>query len=135
MHLVGSFLDTLFNHDALCGYSLKARRMSSSLARSVASQSTHFLHSCQGFTQAQLLQQIVSIFGGVPEAFEVFHCRLTTTEEELRLFLDPKRATKQPFQFLILEVNRLPFQLQEVADTIVGESVCVWIISAVQKTL
>ena len=116
MHLVGSFLAALFSNESLGGYSLRARRMSLSVT-SVSSQSTHILHSCQGFSQAQLLRQIVSIYGGVPEAFEVFHCRPTTTKEELRLFLDPKRATKQPFQFLMLEVNRLPYQLQEVRVT------------------
>ncbi len=60
------------------------------------------------------MRLIISIYGGVPEAFEVFHCRATTTEEELRLFLSPQRATKRPFQYLILEVNRLPYPLQEV---------------------
>ena len=60
------------------------------------------------------MRLIISIYGGVPEAFEVFHCRPTTTEEELRLFLNPRRATKKPFQYMILEVNRLPYPLQEV---------------------
>ncbi len=70
--------------------------------------------SVLGFTQSQLLRLIISIYGGVPEAFEVYHCRSTSTEEELRLFMNPKRATKRPFQYLILEVNKLPYRLQEV---------------------
>ena len=114
MHVVGSFLAALFQNFELSTYTLKHRRPSSVLSRSPSSQSAHILHSCQGFTQSQLLRLIISIYGGVPEVFEVFHCRHNTTEEELRLFLNPKRATKRPFQYLILEVNRLPYQLQEV---------------------
>ena len=74
-----------------------------------------FLLCSTGFTQSQLLQLIISIYGGVPEAFEVYHCRPTSTEEELRMFMNPRRATKRPFQYLILEVNKLPYRLQEVS--------------------
>ena len=114
MQTVGSFLGHLFKNLELSNHSLKRRRRSSSLVRSVSSQSTHILHSCKGYTQSQLLRLIITIYGGVPEAFEVFHCRPTTTEEDLGLFLNPRRATKRPFQYLILEVNCLPYELQEV---------------------
>ena len=131
MHVVGSFLAALFQNFELSTYTLKHRRPSSLLSHSPSSQSAHILHSCQGFTQSQLLRLIISIYGGVPEVFEVFHCRHNTTEEELRLFLNPKRATKRPFQYLILEVNRLPYQLQEVCvqdkhhlSVIVCQSIC-----------
>ena len=113
MHTVGAFLSSLFKNFELSSHSLKRRRPSVP-SRTNPSQSTHILHSCKGYSQGQLLRLIISIYGGVPEAFEVFHCRATTTEEELRLFLNPRRATKRPFQYLILEVNRLPYQLQEV---------------------
>ena len=72
------------------------------------------LYTHTGFSQSQLLRLVISIYGGVPEAFEVYHCRSTSTEEEIRLFMNPKRATKRPFQYLILEVNKLPYRLQEV---------------------
>ena len=111
MHVVGAFLSELFFD--LSSHSLKRRRTGSQVAR-MSSQSTHILHSCHGFSQSQLIRLIISIFGGVPESFEVFHCRHTTTEEEIRLFLNPKRATKRPFQFLMLEINKLSYQLQEV---------------------
>ena len=42
----------------------------------------------------------------------MLHCKVTTTEEELGLFL--KRASTQPSRYLILGVNKLPFKLQEV---------------------
>ena len=114
MHVVGLFLSALFKNSDLSMNSLKRRRTTSALSRTMSQQSTHILHSCQGYTPSQLLRTIISVFGGVPEPFEVFHCRPTVTEEELRLFLNPKRATKRPFQYLILEVNKLPYQLQEV---------------------
>ncbi len=114
MHQVGAFLSALFENSDLSTNSLKRRRATSSISRSMSQQSTHILHSCQHFTPSQLIRTIIVIFGGVPEPFEMFHCRPTCTEEELRLFLNPKRATTHPFQYLILEVNKLPYQLQEV---------------------
>ena len=114
MHLVGAFLSALFENSDLSTNSLKRVRTGSTISRSMSQQSTHILHSCQGFTPGEILRTVIGIFGDVPEPFEVFHCRSTVTEEELRLFLNPKRATKRPFQYLILEVNKLPYQLQEV---------------------
>lgn len=70
------------------------------------------LHYCPSYSQAELIQIIVSIYDGVPESFEVFRCRPSSTEEELSLFL--KRVAKHPLQFLLLNVNHLPFKLQEV---------------------
>ena len=57
-------------------------------------------------------QVIVGIYDGVPESFEVFHCSPCSTEEELKLFLS--RTGKHPLKFLVLQVNRLPYKLQEV---------------------
>ena len=114
MHVVEVFLSALFKNSGLSMNSLKRRRTTSTLSRTMSQQSKHILHSCQGYTPSQLLRTIISVFGSVPEPFEMFHCRPTVTEEELRLFLNPKRATKHPFQYLILEVNKLPYQLQEV---------------------
>ena len=76
------------------------------------SEPLQLLHYCPRYSQAQLIRLIVSIYNGVPEAFEVFHCHPSSTEEELSLFL--KRVAKHPLQYLILKVNRLPFKMQEV---------------------
>lgn len=114
IHTVGAFLSELFRNFELSSYSLKKRRPSMPVLRSMSPQSTHILHSCQGYNQSQIVRLIISIYGGVPEAFEVFRCRPNTTKEEIYLFLNPKRATKRPFQYLIVEVNKLPYYLQEV---------------------
>ena len=115
MHIVGAFLAALFSNFELSSYSLKKRRTSSAVTQSMTAQCTKVLYSCPGFTQSQLLRLIIQTYGGAPEVFEVFHCRPTTTEEELQLFLNYKRATKRPFQYLILEVNKLSYPLQEVS--------------------
>ena len=102
MHVVGTFLGMVFNNHSLpkrCG-------------ESVSSDPPQLLHYCPKYSQLQLICLIVSIYNGVPEAFEVFHCHPSSTEEEIRLFL--KRVAKHPLQYLILEVNLLPFRLQEV---------------------
>ena len=77
-------------------------------------QSTLILHSCPGYSQSQIIRLIIHIYGGVAEPFEVLRCQRNTTKEEIQLFLNPMRAMKRPFQFLILEVNKLAYQLQEV---------------------
>lgn len=115
MHVVGRFLGTVFNNHSLpkrCGEGLSRPRSVSRL--SFSPEPSQLLHYCPGYSQAQLIRLIVSIYDGVPEAFEVFHCRPSSTEEELGLFL--KRAAKHPLQYLVLEVNRLPFKLQEVHE-------------------
>eukprot|EP00731_Ephydatia_muelleri_P026772 Em0018g872a len=78
---------------------------------SISPECSQVLHSCPGFTQNELIPMILSIFGGVPEPFQIFRCQSSSTQEELDLFL--QRAAEFPITHLILEVNKLPFQLQE----------------------
>ena len=113
MHVVGEFLKMVFNNHSLpkrCGKGLSQPQSISQ--HSFSLKPTQLLHYCPGYSQTQLIQLIVSIYGGVPEAFEVFHCHPSSTEEDFNLFL--KRVAKHPREYLILEVNRLPFKLQEV---------------------
>ena len=112
MHIVGTFLAQLFNNSQLSCHFLNKRRPSG--IQSTSTQSAQILHSCPGYSQSQIIRLIIHIYGGVPEAFEVLRCRSNTTKEEIQLFLNPRRAMKRPFQFLILEVNKLTSQLQEV---------------------
>lgn len=119
--IVGAFLNFLFEDHSLphrcCRSSassplLRPRSLTGSL--SFVQEFVQLLHFCPGYTQDRLIRVIVGLYSGVPESFEVFHCRSNTTEEELNLFL--KRAAKFPLQYLILEVNKLPYKLQEVRD-------------------
>ena len=113
MLVVGHFLSTLFEEHLLPQRSAGGSHRRRSISRSgITTDSNQLLHSCAGYNQKELVRLIVSIYHGVPESFEVFHCRPTSTEEELSLFL--KRAQKYPLEYLVLEVNRLPFKLQEV---------------------
>ena len=115
MHVVGQFLGDLFDDHQ---FDLPRR---SSLSHAIRTHSltsyshdfTQFLHYCPCYTQSQLIQTVIGICSGVPEAFEVFRCRSSTTEGELSLFL--KRAARHSLS-IVLEVNRLPFNLQEVND-------------------
>ena len=114
MQVVGQFLRTL-----LSTHQLPRRANSSPLMRSrsltnysLSHEFTQLLHYCPRYTQCQLIQTVIGICSGVPEAFEVFHCRSSTTEGELSLFL--KRAARHSLRSIVLEVNRLPFKLQEV---------------------
>ena len=73
---------------------------------------TYLLHYTPGYSQSQLIRLICVLYNGVPECYEVFHCRPSTTQEELCLFM--KRIRYHPSTYLVLQVNRLPFHLQEV---------------------
>ena len=111
MQVVGEFLCMVFSNHSLpnhCGEVLSQPRSISQLSLPEPTQ----LHYCPGYTQAQLICLIVSIYNGVPKSFEVFRCQPSSTKEELSLFL--KRVAKHPLQYLVLEVNRLTFELQEV---------------------
>ena len=113
MHVVGRFLALLFtNHKLPTRSEPSLPRHRSLTSLSLSHDFTQLLHYCPGFTQGQLIQTVIGICSGIPEAFEVFHCRPTTTEGELTLFL--KRSAKHRLRSLVLEVNRLPFKLQEV---------------------
>ena len=114
--IVGAFLNSLFEDHTLphrCRLSspvVRPRSLTASL--SLVQDFVQLLHFCPGYAQDGLIRVIIGLYNGVPESFEVFHCRSNTTEGELNLFL--KRAAKFPLQYLILEVNKLPYKLQEV---------------------
>ena len=113
MEIVGGFLGDLLQNHTLPKRSTKViRRLSSVTQFPGMSDANQFLHHAPKYRQSQLVRLIVNIYGGVPESFEVFHCRSSSTQEELSLFLE--RVERRPLRYLILEVNRLPFGLQEV---------------------
>ena len=111
MHIVGEFIALLF--EQLSSDKLKKRRP---CVEHSSVQATYILHSLPGYSQSEIMRLIIQIYGGVPEFFEVLRCQNITTKEDLRLFLNPMRATKQPFQYLVLEVNRLSYHVQEVRN-------------------
>ena len=85
-------------------------------------QGTYQLHYAPGYTQSQLLRLITEIYDGVPESFEVFYCHPLTAQEELKMFME--RVKYHPLPYLILQVNKLPFNLQEVCK--MYHSVCLF---------
>ena len=112
MDVVGAFLAHLFFQDIDDCCLPKQYNLADSEVSALLQKSSHFLHSAIGYCQSLLIRLIVGIYGGLPEAFEVLHCNPTTTEQELKLFM--KRITLHPRQYVILEVNRLPYNIQEV---------------------
>ena len=69
----------------------------------------------------QIIRMIIDIYQGVPEGFAVFHCRSTTSAEELTLFIERMRHYHLPY--LVLQVNQLPFKLQEVSSAAILDAV------------
>ena len=112
MHVVGSFLEMVFNNYSLPKHCVGDHPQPSSASQLPFPEPTLLLHYCPRYSQAQLICLIVSLYDGVPEAFEIFRCHPLSTEEQLSLFLN--RVAEHALQYLILEVNQLPFKLQEV---------------------
>ena len=50
------------------------------------------LHFAPNYDNGQLLRLLIHMHKGVPESYEVFHCSMNSTEEDLNLFLS--RASK-----------------------------------------
>ena len=117
MDVVGSFLRELFNQEHMqrCIQPMCYRRgFDSNIIHHVSSKPVNFLHSAFGYSQSQLIRLVLGIYGGPPGTFEVLHCKPLTTEQELKLFME--RVAHHPRQYLVLEVNHLPYQLQEVGE-------------------
>ena len=121
LNVVGSFLSSLlqvFNretsHSLPMRYTDDFSQLSSSqtIPFSPPPEKKFVLHSALNFTQGELVELVLRIYGGPPEPFELLHCNSFTTEEEVKLFM--KRVYQHPRQYLVLEFNHLPFQLQEV---------------------
>jgi hypothetical protein len=113
MPVVGRFMNTLFENHPL----LHQR----CLAMDSTPYHDHFdqpLYSRPAHLQLELICLILNIFDGIPEAYKVLHCNSCTTEEELCRFL--KRVEKHHDHYLMLDVNKLPFKLQEVSRLTVG---------------
>ena len=127
MRTLGQLLRTLCNHPLLVPHLLKQR---SSRSGSISSKpifspqlsltahssgmvfNRYQLHYGPSYSPNQLMRMIVEIYHGVPEGFAVFHCRPTTSAEELSQFIERMRHHSLPY--LMLLVNQLPFKLQEV---------------------
>ena len=93
-------------------FALQPRHPYLQLQRTLSSQSSTVLHSCHGLSNVQLVSLIINCYNGVPESFQLFRCHSYTTEDELMLFLN--RASQYAFQYMIVGVEELPYQLQEV---------------------
>ena len=113
MAVVGSFLHHLFSPDDAKHWLLPTcySNRYPELAHS-GTRSSHVLHCATGYIQSKLIRLVLEIYHGPPEAFEILHCKPETSEQELKVFI--KRISHYPRQYLILEINKLPYQLQEV---------------------
>ena len=136
MHVLGQLLNTICSHRLLTPHLLKQRsNRRGSLSKptlgpqlSLTSQSSsgvifnrYQLHYGPNYNPSQIIRMIIDIYQGVPEGFAVFHCRSTTSAEELTLFIERMRHYHLPY--LVLQVNQLPFKLQEVSSAAILDAV------------
>ncbi len=118
MDVAGSFLEELFKQQHISSCLLPKyyqRNSDSEFTRHFSSKAVNTLHCTPNYSQSQLIRLVLGIYGRPPSAFEVFHCKPSTTEQELKLFVE--RVAQHPQQYIVLEVNHLPCQLQEVSKT------------------
>ena len=112
---MGQFLDCLLKNHALPDRCLYNIGDLSSIPRHQNEGITPYmapLYFCSNWSQIDFQCLIFRIFHGIPEAYQMFRCQATTTEEELNLFF--RRTQKHVLQYLMLDINKLPLKLQEV---------------------
>ena len=116
MIVVGSFLHQLFVDHDMSRFALQPRHPYRQLQRTLSSQSSTVLHSCHGLSRVQLMSLLINCYNGVPDSFQLFRCQPSTSEDELMLFLN--RAVQYSFQYMVVGVEQLAYQLQEVSNDI-----------------
>ena len=103
VEIVGSFLHELFLDHSLHQVSLQGHMHSH----------RQILHCCHHFSLSELIQQIIGIYHpDIPKVFQIFRCQKITTEEELKLLFE--RAKNFPLKYVVFDVNKLSYKLQEV---------------------
>ena len=118
MLVVGQFLNILFQTLSPQKFLVNYFQQKSDIANQP-------LYYCPSSSQVDHISLILNVFSGSPQPYQMLHCRATTTEEELGLFL--KRVEKHPAHYLMLAVNELPFKLQEVRKhACMGSHLHVW---------
>ena len=128
MRVVGMFLSVLLQNHTLPRRCSVNKDKILSLPRHIRNFNTYLaqpLYFCPTYSQTDFLCLILNLFNGIPESYQVLRCQATTTEEELGLFL--KRVEQHTAHYLMLDVNRLPFKLQEVSGGfLVNAGVCIY---------
>ena len=111
MLVVGTFLNTLL-HDHILPQHLSFAESSLNKSQDGNALKTQFLFSCSLYSQSNLVSFILDHFNSIPAAYHIMRCNGSTTKEDLSLFL--KRVEMQPNKYMMLNVDLLPFKLQEV---------------------
>lgn len=108
MIVVGQFLDNVLKTHSLSPMSSVKCVSSYSHQRELSQP----LYCCPAYSKTEVVCLIVGLFCGIPESYQVLRCHASTTEEELTLFL--KRLRVHKAHYLVLNVNKLSFKVQEV---------------------
>lgn len=106
IEIVGLFMENLFKSDGSLEKEGLAQRYESNF------QAEHDILVAKQYEQRKLIHLIISIYNGIPEHFDILRCCSTTTKHDVNSFM--RRVLLMPRLYLILEVNRLSFELQEV---------------------
>ena len=72
------------------------------------------LHVAQEYSQSDLIRLIISQCKGIPESYDIMLCTQISIKEEIQSFMKRVEKSSQRHMF-ILEVNSLPYSLQEVS--------------------
>ena len=75
------------------------------------------LYYSSATSQMDFICLVLGVFNRVPQSYQVMRCHAATTSEELNMFL--KRVETHHMDYILLEINKLPFKLQEVSFYVV----------------
>lgn len=106
IEIVGIFMKNIFESN----YFLETEQLAQRYE--LPFQLEHDILIAKQYDQQKLIHLIISIYNGIPEHFDILRCCSATTEHDLNSFM--RRVLLIPRLYVILEVNRLSFELQEV---------------------
>ena len=116
MEVVGIYLDKIVNPEILKQFYLPKRFKQPVVPGLI-------LHVTQEYSQLELIKLIISECKGIPESYDILFCMPMSTKEEIQSFMKRVKMASQRHMF-ILEVNNLPYSLQEVPAILFRNWIC-----------
>ena len=106
LKIVGSYLDAIVSCEMLKPCYLPKRTLATQTLGGV-------LYLVPDCSQDELIRLIVGECRGIPEYYDILFCTEDSTKGEIQSFMKRVEVSSQR-HMLILEVNNLPYSLQEV---------------------
>lgn len=124
MQVVGQFLDMLLKDH--CHPNLRSavdNQLLTYYSQHDGDQYSQPLYCCSTSSLMEFACFVLKVLSGNPQSYQIMRCNAATTSEELNLFL--QRVESHHMHYIMLEINKLSFELQEVSDCFTSSLLCI----------